>query len=289
MGHHIFQYDYSGTLLSGVFFEFDVPMDRLTGFPADHWPPGTIVNNPEREESAFVYGTVHFEFYRRYGCPMDGMHETSVRRIPRGNYWIELFGASDVPKLVCDVFGLTLVVNTEFKNELSNSGLTGFSLNRLDVPEDFNQSQAKRPVRTLLFLTTQERIVSAERSLCRRSPMCARFCGWGPIVCPACQNVQWDCPRCKNRMLVPESEHTGLSDRRFVISPPPARGRVLEGDKWDGSDVIAGVNQAIVTGRFVQFALRCHVHPFVGKPCLVDVSRCDVQQMARLEEATGRH
>jgi hypothetical protein len=268
-----------------VFFEFNVPMERETGFPADHWPPGTVVSNPEREESASVYGMVHFELYRRYGCPMDGTHETSGRRIPQGNYWIELFGVSDVPKLVCDVFGLTVVVNAEFKNELSNSGLTGFSLNPLDVPEDFNQSQAKRPVELFVLdyaaadCLRPTKVVPPEPDVCP-------FCGWGPIVCPACQHVQWDCPRCKNRMLVPESEHTGVSDRRFVISPPPARGLVLEGDKWDGSDVMAGVNQAIVTGRFVQFALRCHAQPFVGKPCLVDVSRCDGQQMARLEEAT---
>ena len=46
---------------------------------------------------------------------------------------------------------------------------------------------------------------------------------------------------------------------------------------------MAAPDQAIVTGRFLRFALRCDAGPFVARPCLVDVSRCDSRQIARLE------
>ena len=48
---------------------------------------------------------------------------------------------------------------------------------------------------------------------------------------------------------------------------------------------MAAPDQAIVTGRFLRFALRCDAGPFVARPCLVDVSRCDSRQIARLEQA----
>ena len=63
----------------------------------------------------------------------------------------------------------------------------------------------------------------------------------------------------------------------------PSRGRVLEGELWDGSDVLPGVDSVIVTGRFVAFALLCNAAAFVARPCLVDISRCNSRQIQSLK------
>jgi hypothetical protein len=200
---------------------------------------------------------------------------------------MHLYGRAEISKFVCDTNGMTVVVSREFKKEISRRGLTGFSAMPLPTPEEVNQSEVRCP--ELFFFTYQRTECFRSVQIIPPSPNLCPFCGWGPVVCPACQLVQWHCPQCKQRLVVPESEHGGAGDERFTTPGAPANGRVIEGEKWDGSDVLAGPDQAIVTGRFVTFALQCDAAPFVAKPCLVDVSRCSRKQIARLDEVAGPH
>jgi hypothetical protein len=196
---------------------------------------------------------------------------------------MDLFGGADVSKFVCDTNALTLVVSRAFKEELSRSGLAGVCLLPLSTPEEVNQSKVRSP--ELYFFTYEPTDCFRSVRIVPPSPNVCPFCGWGPVVCPACQLVRRHCPNCRERLVVPESEHGGPGDKRFTREGAPARGFVIEGEKWDGSDVMAAPGQAIVTGRFLSFALQRDAGPFVATPCLVDVSRCDSPQIARLGRA----
>ena len=292
MAHAIYEYDYSGDLVDNIFFELIIPLNHLAGLPVDKWPLGTVVNNPECEEGTFVYGEVLFESYRRYSCPTIATHETSCglsltnpsdEHLLRYNHYMDLYGGASMSKFVCDTDGMTVVVSAEYKNEILCSNLAGFSMVSLPVPAEVNQSQIRSP--RLFFLKYQQTNCFRAHKIIAPTPNECPFCGTGPVVCTSCQHVEWDCPRCKHRLVVPESEHMGTGDRRFTTQGAPAKGWIIEGDKWDGADAIAGVNQAFVTGRFVEFSLRCGATPFVAKPCLVDISRCSSQQTTKLKQA----
>jgi hypothetical protein len=298
MAHSIFRSDYSGKLVEGIFYEINVPLHLSLEYPPSERPAGTIVNDPVPDdwEAGFIYGEVFFQRHPRRGCPLDASHEMGVQlgsmnpsaghRL-RYDHEMDLCGRVEILKFVCDTNGMTVVVNREFKNELSRSGLAGLSLLPLSTPEEVNQSQVRSP--ELYFFTYEPTDCFRSVRIVPPSPNVCPFCGWGPVVCPACQLVQWRCPKCKDRLVVPESDHGGPGDKRFTTEGAPARGFVIEGDKWGGSDVMAAPDQAIVTGRFLRFALRCDAGPFVARPCLVDVSRCDSRQIARLDQAASRH
>jgi hypothetical protein len=296
MAHRIFQWDYSGNLLQGIFYDLIVPLNLSFEYPLHARPPGTIVNEhpPDDWEARFIYGEVLFRSHRKRCCPVNASHKTNSQLSStnpsddhrlRYNHEMHLHGRADISKFVCDTNGMTVVVSREFKKEMSRSRFTGFSTVPLPTPEEVNQSQVRCP--ELFFLAYQRTDCFRSTQIIPPSPNLCPFCGWGPVVCPACQLVEWDCPECKQRLVVPESEHEGAGDERFTTQGAPANGWVIEGHKWDGSDVLAGPNQAIVTGRFVTFALRFDAVPFVAKPCLVDVSRCSTKQIARIEKAAG--
>ena len=296
MAHRVFQCDYSGNLLPGIFYELIIPLVVSFEYPTGGRSPGTIVNEHPGDDwdGRLVYGEVLFQMHRKRCCPIEALHEMgaqlgsvnpSEHHRLRYGHEMDLFGGAEIPKFVCDTNGMTVVVSDEFKTELSRSGLTGLSLLPLSTPEEVNQSKARSP--GLYFFTYRPTGCFRSEQIIPPSPNLCPFCGWGPVVCPGCQIVQWNCPRCKQRLVVPESEHQGAGDERFTTEGAPPTGWVIEGDKWDGSDVLAGPDQAIVTGRFLTFALQRDASPFVAKPCLVDVSRCSKRQIARLEEAAG--
>jgi hypothetical protein len=298
MAHSIYRWDYSGNLVKGIFYELEIPLHLAFEHPADARAPGTIVNEHPADDwyGPLVYGEVLFRSHRKRCCPVNASHETnsqlsltnpSDNHRLRYNHEMDLYGRSDISKFVCDTNGMTVVVSHAFKKEISRSGLSGFSVVPLPTPEEVNQSGVRCP--ELFFFTYLRADCFRSIQIMPPSPNLCPFCGWGPVVCPACQLVQWNCPQCKNCIVVPESKHGGANDERFTTQGAPPNGPVIDGDKWDGSDVLAGLNQAIVTGRFVRFALQCDAAPFVAKPCLVDVSRCSHKQIVRLEAAAGPH
>jgi hypothetical protein len=296
MAHRIFQWDYSGNLVQGIFYDLVVPLHLSLEFPVQGRPPGTIVNEnpPDDWEGRFIYGEVLFRSHQKHCCPVDASHETSgelgvtkpseAHRL-RYNHEMDLYGRAEISKFVCDTNGMTVVVSRQFKEEISRSSLCGFSTLPLPTPEEVNQSEVPCP--DLFFFTYQRTDCFRSIQIVPPSPNLCPFCRWGPVVCPACQLVQWHCPQCKQRLVVPQSLHGGTGDERFTTEGAPANGWLIEGDKWEGGDAMAGPNQAIVTGRFLSFALQCDAGPFVAKPCLVDISRCSRRQIARLNAAAG--
>lgn len=97
--------------------------------------------------------------------------------------------------------------------------------------------------------------------------------------------MKYHCPNCKESIVVHTSEHRGSEDKRFVTVGFPPDGWVIKAHRWDGSDFMRGVDQGIVTGRFVDFALSHDAIPFVAVPCLANISQCDEEQLTQLESA----
>ena len=302
--HSIFQNDYSGELLEGIFYELDIPLsiggvDFLAEYSPSKQKNQSILNDHSADamKESQIYGTVHYRQHRNYQCPLDSTHEiSSVNRTSepyfvssgekRDNYWIELFNGPYVPKFVYDMSGLTVVVNRAFRDEILQSDLLGVVPLPLSAPSGFNQSVVKYP--DLYYLECDGRSCYRRPKVVPPSPNECPFCGWGPVVCPSCQHVEWNCPECKNRLVVPLVDHQGVGDKRFAAPGAPPRGWVINGREWDGSDVFPGPVQAFVTGRFVNFALRCNAASFVAKSCLVDISECNIEQIERLENRSQK-
>ena len=137
MAHSIYRWDYSGNLVEGIFYELNIPLNLSLEYPPSQRPPGTIVNDPAPSDwqERFVYGEVLFRMHPGPRCPLDASHEKGgigsdesfAGHSLRYDHEMDLLGGAETLKFVCDTNGMTVVVNREFKNELSRSGLTGFS------------------------------------------------------------------------------------------------------------------------------------------------------------------
>jgi hypothetical protein len=199
MAHSIFRWDYSGDLVAGIFYELNVPLHLSLEYPPRERRAGTVVNEhpPDDWEGRFVYGEVLFQRRPQRCCPLDASHEMgaelgSTNPSESQRLWygheMDLFGGADVSKFVCDTNALTLVVSRVFKEELSRSGLAGVCLMPLSTPEEVNQSKVRSP--DLYFFSYQPTDCFRSVRIIPPSPNVCPFCGWGPVVCPACQLVQ---------------------------------------------------------------------------------------------------
>ncbi len=271
MSSVIEHYSYAGELVRGPFYQIAIPFNAEFSFPLPIQPAGSVIRDfrDESERSEHIYGEVVADLSYEDGCPLNSSH---VTRCQYRNYRVDTFGGLEVSKFVCDVFGLRLVVNRAFRDELEASSLKGFTIDPLPIA--INQSNSS--IAPDLF------IVRAQGGECHRlhdtripEPNNCPFCGWGPVVCPACKDVTFHCPDCKEPIVAPASEHRGSEDKRFVTVGFPPKGWVIEADRWDGSDFIRGLDQGFVTGRLVDFALSHEAIPFVAIPCLTNVANCD--------------
>ena len=189
-------------------------------------PNGAVFNDHKVTsiERELVYGTVHFDAHPACNCPIGGRsHSTNslvfsnsfIHEGHRDNYWIELFGGSFVPKFLCDRSGSTVVVNGQFKSEISQARLSGFTVEPLPAPAEFNQSKIARSD-LLYFLKSHATDCLRRTKVAIPVPNQCPFCGFGNIVCPACLHIDWNCPQCRHRLVVPLAEHNGNNDQCFT-------------------------------------------------------------------------
>ena len=64
----------------------------------------------------------------------------------------------------------------------------------------------------------------------------------------------------------------------------PGTGRILEGPKWDGSDII-NCGWYFITKRALEVLLSVHAAPFYARPARVDVEGLSKQQLGKAETA----
>lgn len=128
----VVDYSYSGNLVRGVFYQIAIPLNVSFAFPLPIQPPGTVINGfgSESQRSECVYTEVIADLGYEHRCSLDESHITGSQK---SNYRADLFGAWRASKFVCDVFGLTVVVNRAFRDELEGSTLKGFVIESLPV------------------------------------------------------------------------------------------------------------------------------------------------------------
>ncbi len=273
--------DESGNLISGAFFIFEIPFDISLDNPKDDW----VVNVPDAEYpySGHMYAEVLYDYHNEYDCPIDKRHVTDSV-IKKEGMTVDLFGTTTPPcSFVCDLFGIVVVINKMFREHLHNSGLTGFST--FPLPVGCNQSQVPDPELFVLSFDGSECV--REPTMHIPDPNVCPFCGWGPLICPGCQNITVECSQCKKKIVVTEHEHGGANDPRFVAIAVSDQSMILEGHKWDGNDFITGPDQGFVTRRAVEWLLSTDAAPFLAKPCRVNVAKCDDAKLAQIEAACG--
>lgn len=272
----IVEYDRTGQLVPDLFYELEVcpqleyASDGETGDIGASWIRG-------RERACdCVYLEGLYEPQWKHACPFDKGHQTGYTRI---NIRVDLFGGSGLGAFVPDMFHELVVVAEGFLEQLRQSGLKGWSSKPVKVAT--NQSTIPTP-RLWLLEFLGKPCLRPPRVTIPGSNECP-FCRWEPVVCPGCHNVTYDCPRCRERIVVLEDERQGQDDPRFTVQSLPRDGRVVEGVLWDGNDFISGGNQGVVSRRAVEWLLHIGAGPFLAKPCYVDTEGMDTFQLAQLE------
>jgi hypothetical protein len=78
-------------------------------------------------------------------------------------------------------------------------------------------------------------------------------------------------------MVIIESQHKGESDRRIPFEEG-GTWNVIEGNSWDGSDLIQARGTPYASKRFIDWLLRIHAAPFYAEPVYFCVDGMSDQQ-----------
>ena len=196
--------------------------------------------------------------------------------------WADLLSFDRTATFVCDLIGLTLCVTDAFRKLIAERRMPGLT-DLESLPVKVNQ--------TTFDDAAVFRIVPPRTNCCCRettktpsSPNACFKCGWSPVICSECGYDTWTCPTCDEELIVPVSESLGEDDRRLTAIGYPEKGWILEGERWDGSDYLAGPDLGFVSSRCIEWFFEVGAAPFVGRPCRVDISRTPSNVRERLKE-----
>lgn len=279
----IIQSDTSGRLLTGVFFQVDIPtnLEFVLEFSSPGEKERWIVSPSHCTPSGSdIYAEGLADQDYQHKCPL---HKSHVTGILSSSHRVDLFGGKVVCEFVGDSFGGIVIVRRDFCDRLMHTGFIGLSGKPL--PVSCNQCANPSPDLFRLEFLGADCVRPDEITI--PDPNVCPFCGWGPVVCPACREVFYSCGRCKEKIIIPEMEWQGPGDKRFVTEPTPEEGWVLAGRLWDGSDFLRGLSQGIVSKRVVDWIVREKAGPFIAQPCRIDIAGMDQGQLDMLESITG--
>lgn len=273
-------FDYSGEFRGDLIYKLEVLTDL--GYELDYKDPekhpGAIIA-PRNTTAMSVYTEAWDRSEALYECPENKEHQTGKREI---EFLVDAFGGDFVPDLIHDHYNIELLTSLRLSERIENSGLTGFSAER--VPIRVNQSRV--PDLQLARATfhgapcdrrRKTHVPPADQNRCPD-------CGTGPVVCPGCNDVMRTCTGC-GRELTGRKARLGKPgiEASFVADKLPFQRRVIDGNRWDGSDFIDFSNIGFVTRRAVDFLRAIRATAFVAKPCDVDVSKMSTTHLRQLE------
>lgn len=276
----VLSYQFEGDFVTDAFFDLWVPLDtdilELSG-DATATRHGFISHRRERE-ARFLWAEVLPNREEVRNCPLDSRHVTGTRTT---DIYADLYGGTFAEGIVPDSTSNSLLVTRVLRDRLEHSGLTGFRLVPLRI--GVNQSQCSKPELYRMEVTSSDCI--RRRTVRVPDVNLCPFCGHGPVVCPACKRISFECERCQRGLFVSRTERDGPSDRRFVVGTWPGKLRLLESALWDGADVMPNGTPIFVTKRVVDFLLGAGAAPFIAQPISMDFRAASKATLARLERA----
>jgi len=275
--------DESGTLLSGYFYRFGLPIDddfadadcEETWIVAKRSPTDDELTRRGAGSwmSAEGVGVTDDEAVIRRDCPIDPAHITGQAYKA---FEAELSGGPRIGDILLHNSG-EVVLSPSFTERLESSGLTGFDFMPLTITLNFTSGQDPK-LSVLRFLgrggQRPRKVVGV--------PNACPFCGAGPLICTACGYEVIRCPKCGNITRILTQAHKGPGDKRLRMAAEPKAGEVLDGSRWDGSDFFGS---SYITRRAVDWLLSIHAAPFVARPVRVWVDKMTNEQKGWLERA----
>jgi hypothetical protein len=276
-------YDETGELVTGLFYQLDVANDvefAALGVPGSaEWIKSGI-----DDEGGGNIAYLEPVYEVKYQCKLNPRHETD-REI--SSCACRFYGQTVLRDFMMDPGGGLLTVTTEaLAKRIIDQGFNGVTPKHLKIIENQSEIEAPRLVWLQFSRHTRHKPFVRRNTIRLEEPNACPFCGWGPVVCPSCGDITYDCERCKERILVPASDHKGADDKRWTIQRKPAAGTILEGKHWNGNDFVHFGSLHFVSKRVVDWLLRVHAAPFIAKPARVDVTGMTPEQRAKLDAVT---
>jgi|GEM_PF-3351994 len=281
-------WDESGTLLDGVFYQFEVQFDESC-VDEDCDETWIVVNRDDPEgypDTAWLWVETfpqeHAPYVEyRYECPASKKHPT--RRFVNPKVYAELYGGKLLTEFIPNSARDEYVVSNVFAERLRETGLRGLQF----VPLALRESEALRKkfeYPALSVLEFSGRILVRPLKVVGKPNVCP-FCGTGPLICPTCGYWPYRCFSCNQNNLASWRTHPGGDDKRLTFPGLPKAGTIVQGASWDGSDFVQAYLKRFITKRALNWLLSVHAKPFYVRPARVLVDGMSAEQKEWLRQA----
>jgi hypothetical protein len=273
--------DSSGEMRRDAFYRFQVPFeDTPFGGPAigsilaprtptaDELVPKSI-DDPNQAYMwvEFVGGANRCVETR--DCPLNKEH---VTRYHYRDQRAEACGGKRLSAFIPSSGDFTFVISENLRQRIEALRVRGARVDPLIVTRDDN-GQRIDGFWTLQFFGNARRRLPKFQTGTNRCP----YCGKSKIICDACGYWTAYCTSCEKLMVIVEDHHDGKSDKRIPFHDG-CGWRVLEGSKWDGSDLVGGTGFSYASKRFIDWLLRIHAAPFYAEPVWLCIDGMSDQQ-----------
>jgi hypothetical protein len=270
--------DRRGDVRKGVYYTLHVPSDDGTDSQKreDDW---IVVPRTPTDDVLRARGEVPWMYLEGSGgeeletrdCPADPSHVT--RRICR-TFAAKAFGGMRVSSLLPQDHEDYFSLSPELWQRIRKLNLRGADVHPLNLI-DGNQKKIDG-FGALQFVGRAKRRLPRFVDVEDACP----FCGKGKIFCESCRNFYPHCRHCNKLMWIIDHKHGGPDDKRI----PYERGHVIDGQTWDGSDLvkISGINFA--SKRFIDWLLRVHAAPFYARPAWLYLDGMNDEQKKWFDE-----
>jgi len=269
--------DQSATLHKGVFYRFTVPFeDRpVVETPTAEWivvprnPTGEELRSQGKETWLYIDDRPDFDSsFEIKGCPADPSHVTF-------SYYTKIAGESfrgRVSPIIAAANGLVVVISDALKQRMESLKVSGARTDAMRVTDHYTDA----PVKGFWAL---QFVGKVKRRLPKfvDAPNSCPYCGKSKIICESCGYWNLRCLHCGKQMVILDSAHGGQSDKRIPYEHG-CNWRIIDGNSWDGSDVLGGSSSTYASKRFIDWLLRIHAAPFYAEPVFFCVDGMSDQQ-----------
>lgn len=265
-------YDESGDLRDGYFYCLEIPFSTSDVRSRGNSHP-RFVYMCRDSDYPDCYSDVLFDSEIAERCLRDKSHIVKKNRI---NYRADIFGGSPTEVFVSDSHHQTIVMMREFGDRINATELSGKKVLPLTVRE--NQANAKEPNLCRLELLGSDCI--RPQVVRVPEPNVCPYCRKSSVICPQCLDVNYECPGCSRELFSLPCEKRNTP---FLMEGLPAKGRIIDGKRWDGSDFIMSAIEAVVTGRTISWLIHQHATSFTASALRVDVTGMSAEMLEKLD------